>query len=109
MTVLSNILVNSGIIVQINCRTCYKFVIAAIINLLDTEQLSDHFGFIGQGLAVPTEALCNQYVKDVYYILSGVLLLNLLVSVIIDSNAFVVQSYSLLVILMSLTIVNYCL
>ena len=86
-------------------------MIAAIINLLDTEQLSDHFGFIGQGLAVPTEALCNQYVKDVYYILSGVLLLNLLVkvSVIIDSNAFVVQSYSLLVILMSLTIVNYCL
>ena len=86
-------------------------MIAAIINLLDTEQLSDHFGFIGRGLAVPTEALCNQYVKDVYYILSGVLLLNLLVrvSVIIDSNAFVVQSYSLLVILMSLTIVNYCL
>ena len=86
-------------------------MIAAIINLLDTEQLSDHFGFIGQGLAVPTEALCNQYVKDVYYILSGVLLLNLLVrvSVIIDSDAFVVQSYSLLVILMSLTIVNYCL
>ena len=86
-------------------------MIATIINLLDTEQLSDHFGFIGQGLAVPTEALCNQYVKDVYYILSGVLLLNLLVrvSVIIDSNAFVVQSYSLLVILMSLTIVNYCL
>ena len=83
-------------------------MIAAIINLLDTEQLSDHFGFIGQGLAVPTEALCNQYVKDVYYILSGVLLLNLLVrvSVII---AFVLQSYSLLVILMSLTIVNYCL
>ena len=86
-------------------------MIATIINLLDTEQLSDHFGFIGLGLAVPTEALCNQYVKDVYYILSGVLLLNLLVrvSVIIDSNAFVVQSYSLLVILMSLTIVNYCL
>ena len=86
-------------------------MIAAIINLLDTEQLSDHFGFIGQELAVPTETLCNQYVEDVYYILSGVLLLNLLVrvSVIIDSNAFVVQSYSLLVILMSLTIVNYCL
>ena len=86
-------------------------MIAAIINLLDTEQLSDHFGFIGQGLAVPTEALCNQYVKDVYYILSGVLLLNLFVrvSVMIDSNAFVVQSYSLLAILMSLTIVNYCL